>query len=44
MNDDYLKNETVNRKVIDYIAGMTDNYFLRQYENHCNMGKKEDEH
>ena len=33
MNDDYLNNTTNERKVIDYIAGMTDYYFTREYEN-----------
>ena len=32
MTDSYLKNTSNVRKVIDYIAGMTDNYFIRQYE------------
>ena len=29
---EYLKNTTNERKVIDYIAGMTDNFFLKEYE------------
>ena len=33
MNKDYLENTTDERKVIDYIAGMTDDFFLKQYEN-----------
>ena len=33
MNDEYLNNTTNERKVIDYIAGMTDYYFTREYEN-----------
>lgn len=32
MSFDYNKNETKARKVIDYIAGMTDDFFLSQYE------------
>lgn len=32
MTDSYLKNTSNERKVIDYIAGMTDNYFMRQYD------------
>lgn len=31
MCEDYLKNTTDERKVIDYIAGMTDDYFVREY-------------
>ena len=30
MNDEYLKNTSLKRKVIDYIAGMTDEYFVKQ--------------
>ena len=33
MNDDYKKNNSDERIVIDYIAGMTDEYFNRQYKN-----------
>ncbi len=32
MNKEYLENTTNARKVIDYIAGMTDDFFLKQYE------------
>lgn len=32
MSVDYNKNETSARKVIDYMAGMTDDFFLSQYE------------
>lgn len=32
MSDEYLNSTTNDRKVIDYIAGMTDDYFKRQYE------------
>jgi dGTPase len=32
MNKDYLENTTNERKVIDYIAGMTDYYFTKEYE------------
>ena len=31
MNDKYLKNTTKERIIIDYIAGMTDDYFLEEY-------------
>ena len=36
MSFDYNKNETKARKVIDYIAGMTDDFFLSQYEKYFN--------
>ena len=29
--DDYKQNTTISRKVIDYIAGMTDDYFIHEY-------------
>lgn len=32
MNDEYKKNNTPARIVIDYIAGMTDDFFTNQYE------------
>jgi len=32
MDSDYLNNNTNVRKVIDYIAGMTDDYFLKQHD------------
>lgn len=31
MNDNYLKNTSKERIVIDYIAGMTDDFFLKEY-------------
>jgi len=31
MSDEYLNNTTNERKVIDYIAGMTDDFFVNQY-------------
>lgn len=31
MSNKYLENSTPSRKVIDFIAGMTDNFFLEQY-------------
>ena len=31
MNEDYKKNTTMERVVIDYISGMTDEYFLNEY-------------
>lgn len=33
-NDEYLNN-TPARIVIDYIAGMTDDFFIKEYENNC---------
>lgn len=36
MHEDYLKNNTNARKVIDYIAGMTDDYFFSQYKKYNN--------
>lgn len=33
MDKNYLENTTDERKVIDYIAGMTDDFFLKQYDN-----------
>ena len=32
MDPNYLANTSIARKVIDYMAGMTDNYFLSEYE------------
>ena len=32
MNENYLENTSDERKVIDFIAGMTDEYFLKQYK------------
>ena len=32
MNDEYLKNTSNERKVIDYLAGMTDDFIIREYE------------
>ena len=32
MSDEYLKNTSGTRKVIDYIAGMTDEFFMKQYD------------
>ena len=31
MNPDYIENTTPERKVIDFIAGMTDDYFQKEY-------------
>ena len=36
MNNDYLKNTSNERKVIDYIAGMTDEYFVNEYKKYQN--------
>ena len=33
MNEEYLKNTSDARKVIDFIAGMTDDYFINCYKN-----------
>ena len=33
MNEDYKNNNSNERIVIDYIAGMTDEYFNKQYQN-----------
>jgi dGTP triphosphohydrolase len=32
MNDEYKQNTTPERMVIDYIAGMTDDYFQSEYK------------
>ena len=39
MNNDYLENTKNSRKVIDFIAGMTDDYFIHQYEKYKNKVK-----
>ena len=33
MNEKYLENNSLERQVIDYLAGMTDNYFINEYNN-----------
>lgn len=33
MNKNYLENNSIERKIIDYLAGMTDDYFLNEYLN-----------
>jgi dGTPase len=35
---DKLQHESPPRVICDYIAGMTDNYILEQYEKHCRRG------
>ncbi len=35
MNEDYLKNTSNKRIVIDFIAGMTDDYFIDSYHKFC---------
>lgn len=35
MNQEYLNNTSNARKVIDYIAGMTDDFILKEYKNNC---------
>ena len=37
MDEKYLKNNTNERKVIDYIAGMTDDYFISEYNRYKDM-------
>ena len=37
MDDSYLGNTSNPRKVIDYIAGMTDGYLKRMIEKHTNL-------
>ena len=37
MCEEYLNNTTDERKVIDYIAGMTDDYFLNEYYEYTNV-------
>ena len=32
MSEEYLKETTIARKVLDYVAGMTDNFFIEQYK------------
>ena len=39
MKEKYLENTSIERKVIDYLAGMTDDYIIREYEK--NILKKE---
>ena len=40
MSEYYLKNSTDERKVIDFIAGMTDEYFLYQYKKIQKLAKQ----
>ena len=35
MSQEYLSNTSVKRMVIDYIAGMTDEYFINEYNLYC---------
>ena len=35
MDKKYIKNNTKERIVIDYIAGMTDDFFISQYQKYC---------
>lgn len=39
MNENYLNNNSDARKVIDFIAGMTDDYFINQYNKYRNYNK-----
>ena len=34
MDSKYIESTSDERKVIDYIAGMTDDYFIREYKNY----------
>ena len=35
MDSTYLKNNSTNRIIIDFISGMTDNFFNEQYKKYC---------
>lgn len=35
MDEEYINNNTNERKVIDFIAGMTDDFFVKQYKKYC---------
>ena len=35
MSDEYMNNTSIKRMVIDYIAGMTDEYFVSEYNRYC---------
>ena len=35
MSDEYMNNTSKKRMVIDYIAGMTDEYFISEYNRYC---------
>ena len=37
MTNDYLNNTSNTRKVIDYLAGMTDDYFINRYNEVSNI-------
>lgn len=39
MSSEYLENTTPARKVLDYIAGMTDNFFIEQYDKYFYINK-----
>ena len=39
MCSEYLENTTPARKVLDYIAGMTDNFFIEQYDKYFYINK-----
>ena len=40
MSDEYIESTNNARKVIDYIAGMTDNYFINQFNKYKKRSKK----
>ena len=35
MSDKYINNNSIPRIIIDYIAGMTDDFFINQYDKYC---------
>ena len=37
MSEEYLNNTSNSRKVIDYLAGMTDDYFINRYNEISNI-------
>ena len=37
MTNDYFKNTSNARKIIDYLAGMTDDYFINRYNEISNI-------
>jgi dGTP triphosphohydrolase len=37
MTEEYINNTSNARKVIDYISGMTDDFFLEEYEKLVNF-------
>ena len=37
MNDDYIRNNTNERKILDYMSGMTDDFLLNQYKKYITI-------